>query len=140
MSETPGPITLTLDIGGTGLKAGRLDQEGVMIGERVRVPTPHPSPPADVVPILTGMAGTIGPFDRVSVGGKVVVLPMNGHGLAQSQRPAPAPVLRQRVSGTYQSDAPRPAAVVVVEFPGHPVNADAGGVRWAAAGVAGVDR
>jgi len=51
-------------------------------------------------------------FDRVSVGAKVVVLPMNGHGLAQSQRPAPAPVLRQRVSTTYQSDAPRPLAVV----------------------------
>jgi hypothetical protein len=49
-------------------------------------------------------------FDRVSIGAKVVV--MNGHGLAQSQRPAPAPVLRQRVSGTYQSDAPRPVAVV----------------------------
>src|SRR4029079_83777 len=51
-------------------------------------------------------------FDRVSVGAKVVVLSMNGHGLAQSQRPAPAPVLRQRVSTTYQSEAPRPVAVM----------------------------
>ena len=32
--------------------------------------------------------------------------------LAQSQRPAPAPMLRQRVSTTYQSDAPRPVAAV----------------------------
>jgi len=48
----------------------------------------------------------------VSVGAKVVVLPMSGHGLAQSQRPAPAPVLRQRVSTTYQSEAPRPVAVM----------------------------
>src|SRR4051794_9450872 len=51
-------------------------------------------------------------FNRVSVGAKVIVMPINGHGLAQSQRPAPAPVLRQRVSTTYQSDAPRPLAVV----------------------------
>jgi hypothetical protein len=35
-------------------------------------------------------------FNRVTVGTKVVVLPMNGHGLAQTQRPAPAPVLRRR--------------------------------------------
>jgi lipoprotein-anchoring transpeptidase ErfK/SrfK len=56
-------------------------------------------------------------FDRVSVGAKVVVLPMNGHGLAQSQRPAPAPVLRQRVSATYQSDAPRPVAAVRTDRP-----------------------
>jgi lipoprotein-anchoring transpeptidase ErfK/SrfK len=51
-------------------------------------------------------------FNRVTVGTKVVVLPMNGHGLAQSQRPAPAPVLRQRVSATYQNEAPRPIAAV----------------------------
>jgi hypothetical protein len=57
-------------------------------------------------------------FNRVSIGAKVVVLPMNGYrpDVAQSQRPAPTPVLRQRVSATYTNDAPRPAAAV----PGHP--------------------
>ena len=45
-------------------------------------------------------------FDRVSVGAKVVVLPINGHGVAQ-QRPAP---VRERVS--YASDAPRPIAAI----------------------------
>ena len=49
-------------------------------------------------------------FGRVTVGTKVVVLPMSGHGVAQTQRPTPAPVVRQRVSATYQSDAPRPVA------------------------------
>ena len=29
-------------------------------------------------------------FNRVTVGTKVVVLPINGHGIAQTQRPAPA--------------------------------------------------
>jgi len=51
-------------------------------------------------------------FNRVTIGAKVVVLPVNGHGLAESQRPGPAPVLRQRVSATYQDDAPRPATIV----------------------------
>lgn len=64
----PGPVTLALDIGGTGLKAGRLDPDGKLIGERMRVPTPHPSPPAVVVPALVGMANSLGPFDRISVG------------------------------------------------------------------------
>ena len=43
-------------------------------------------------------------FDRVSIGAKVVVLPMNGHGVAHTQ---PAPVLRQRVS-VNDATAPRP--------------------------------
>ena len=47
-------------------------------------------------------------FDRVTLGAKVVVLPINGRGVAQTQRPAPAPVLQQRVSANYQSNAPRP--------------------------------
>jgi lipoprotein-anchoring transpeptidase ErfK/SrfK len=50
-------------------------------------------------------------FDRVSVGTKVVVLPMNGHGIAQ-QRPVP---VRERVS--YANDAPRPIALVPNQRP-----------------------
>ena len=47
-------------------------------------------------------------FDRVSVGTKVVVLPMSGHGIAQR----PAPAQQQRVSANDQSDVPRPIAAV----------------------------
>ncbi len=65
---SPNPLTLTLDIGGTGLKAGVLDQYGAMVGERRRVKTPHPSGPAAVVPALLGIAGQAGSFDRVSIG------------------------------------------------------------------------
>ena len=68
MSEQDGPLTLTLDIGGTNLKAGVLDPRGVMVGERAKVATPDPSPPAVVVPALVGLAHTLGHFDRVSVG------------------------------------------------------------------------
>ncbi len=63
-----GPITLALDIGGTNLKAGLLDSEGGLVGERVKVATMHPSPPDRVVPALAELAGQLGSFDRVSVG------------------------------------------------------------------------
>ena len=48
-------------------------------------------------------------FDRVSLGAKVVVLPMNGYRPDVAQTPRPAPV-RQNVSMT--SDAPRPMASI----------------------------
>ena len=80
-----GQITLALDIGGSGLKAGLLDSKGQLIGENLRILTPHPSPPAAVVPLLTGMATSLGKFDRVSVGfpgvvrvGKVLTAPNLG--------------------------------------------------------------
>ena len=44
-------------------------------------------------------------FNRVSIGAKVVVLPMSGHrpaDVAHSQRPASIPVLRQRVVGDHE--------------------------------------
>lgn len=63
-----GPVTLALDVGGSGLKAGLLDADGAMIGTRARVETPHPSPPEMVIPALVGLAHCLGAFDRISVG------------------------------------------------------------------------
>ncbi len=63
-----GPLTLSLDIGGTGVKAGLLDAHGSMIGARVRVKTPQPATPDAIVPMLVGMAGQLGGFDRITVG------------------------------------------------------------------------
>ena len=65
---TRAPTTLAIDIGGSNLKAGLLDAAGGLIGQRVRTPTPHPAPPDKVVPLLLGLAGQLGHFDRVSVG------------------------------------------------------------------------
>jgi len=72
-STTPGtaalaPVTLAIDIGGSNLKAGLLNRDGGAVGERVKVPTMHPSPPERVVPALIKLAGQLGPFDRISVG------------------------------------------------------------------------
>ena len=80
-----GPITLAIDIGGTGLKAGLLDAAGAMAGTPARVETPHPAPPDAVVPALVGLAHCLGAFDRISVGfpgaikgGKVFTAPNLG--------------------------------------------------------------
>lgn len=63
-----GPFTLTIDIGGTGLKAGLLDVAGALVSKRVRVVTPHPAPPDVVVPALLELTAQLGAFDRVSIG------------------------------------------------------------------------
>ena len=62
------PVTLALDIGGSGLKAGLLDADGELIGQRARVETPHPSPPDMVLPALIGLAHCLPGFERISVG------------------------------------------------------------------------
>lgn len=71
------PRTLAIDIGGSNLKAGVLDSSGTVVAGPVRVPTPRPSPPVQVVAILTGMAKKLGAFERVSVGFPGVV--RHGH-------------------------------------------------------------
>ena len=56
MTERSGPVTLGIDIGGSGLKAGRLDPSGRLLGERARTPTPQPARPAAVVEALAACA------------------------------------------------------------------------------------
>jgi polyphosphate glucokinase len=63
-----GPRTLAIDIGGTGLKASVLDVAGRMVVNRVRVPTPHPCPPATLLRALASLAAPLPSFDRVSMG------------------------------------------------------------------------
>jgi len=46
VTATPvGPLTLAIDIGGTGLKASVLDAQGAMVADRVIVKTTYPCPP-----------------------------------------------------------------------------------------------
>ncbi|MBS0549710.1 MAG: ROK family protein [Proteobacteria bacterium] len=77
--------TLAIDIGGTGLKASVLDEAGTMLVDRVRVPTPHPSRPKDVMAALDGLVKQLPAFDRISAGfpgvvreGKVITAPHLG--------------------------------------------------------------
>jgi len=63
-----GPLTLSIDIGGTGLKMMVLDAAGRPLNERARVETPKPATPAAVLRALGGLIRQQPPFDRVSVG------------------------------------------------------------------------
>lgn len=62
------PITLTIDIGGSGIKALRLDPKGQPLTERFRIPTPQPPTPQAVIHTIMEIAEALQPFDRVSVG------------------------------------------------------------------------
>lgn len=68
------PLTLAIDIGGTGLKALVLDAAGEAITERVRVETPKPATTTKVVDALVALVKKVGPYDRVSVGFPGVVV------------------------------------------------------------------
>jgi polyphosphate glucokinase len=60
--------TLTIDIGGSGIKAMVLDTEGNPIGGRKRVSTPRPAKPDPVLDAIVKLAKKQSDFDRVSVG------------------------------------------------------------------------
>jgi polyphosphate glucokinase len=67
-SATFGPITLSIDIGGSGLKAMLLDAAGKPVSERKRVLTPAVPTPEAVLAGLDELRKLMGRFDRVSVG------------------------------------------------------------------------
>ena len=83
--ETGSARILSIDIGGTGLKAAILGSEGDMLTERLRVETPHPCKPEVLVKTLTELIEPLADYDFVSVGfpgivreGKIVTAPNLG--------------------------------------------------------------
>ncbi len=62
------PVTLSIDIGGTGLKASVLDRSGEMLAERVRIETTYPCPPDALVQHLSELVRPLPRWDRISVG------------------------------------------------------------------------
>ena len=65
---TPGPVTLSIDIGGSKLKAMLLDPAGKPVSERQRVLTPAVPTPDLVLAGLDELRKLLPDFDRVSVG------------------------------------------------------------------------
>jgi polyphosphate glucokinase len=63
-----GPVTLSIDIGGSGLKAMLLDAQGKPVSERQRVLTPTVPTPQAVMGGLGELARLLPGFDRVSAG------------------------------------------------------------------------
>jgi polyphosphate glucokinase len=65
---TTHPVTLSVDIGGTGIKMMELDVEGKPLTERLRSLTPAEPTPDRVLAVLEDMRAQLPEFDRVSVG------------------------------------------------------------------------
>ena len=90
---------LTIDIGGSGLKAAVVDSQGQMLTERMRVKTPADLTPQTLVAKLAKLVEPLGAFDRVSVGfpgvvrnGRIITAPnlgtdrFQGYDLARALR------------------------------------------------------
>jgi polyphosphate glucokinase len=78
--------TLSIDIGGSGLKACVVDATGEMVTERVRIDTPVGSPPDAIVALLVELVRDLPSAERVAVGfpgmvrnGVVLTAPNLGH-------------------------------------------------------------
>ena len=74
MDVAKGPLTLSIDVGGSGVKMMILDAAGEPATERLRRKTPEQPTPVLVLAEIEAMASEIGPFDRVSVGFPGVVV------------------------------------------------------------------
>lgn len=59
---------LAIDIGGTGIKAAILNGEGEMLTERLRVETPRPCNPDELVDTIVNLVEPISGFECVSAG------------------------------------------------------------------------
>jgi polyphosphate glucokinase len=68
ITSAKAPITLAIDIGGSGLKAMLIDPKGQPVSERQRVPTPAVPTPDAVLAGLDELRNLLPKFDRVSVG------------------------------------------------------------------------
>jgi polyphosphate glucokinase len=60
--------TLAIDIGGTGLKASVLDQDGKMVHDKVWQRTPVDPSPRQMVEDLKALTAPLPPYDRISIG------------------------------------------------------------------------
>lgn len=81
-AQRPNPQTrtLTIDIGGTGIKLLPVDDEGSALAERHRELTPKPSTPEAVLALIKDMTDKQESYDRVSVGFPGVVM----HGVVKT--------------------------------------------------------
>jgi polyphosphate glucokinase len=69
-----GPITLCLDIGGTGIKGLTIDESDTPTSERIREATPHPATPQAVLAVVGEIVKQLPSYQRVAVGFPGVVV------------------------------------------------------------------
>ena len=66
--KSSGPVTLAIDIGGSGIKAMLVDTQGKPLTERQRIVTPEVPTPRAVIAAMDELIKPLPHFDRVSVG------------------------------------------------------------------------
>lgn len=66
--EPGAPFTLTVDIGGSGIKALVVDAHGHPVSERARVETPRPAKPDQLLAAIARLLTSQPAFDRISLG------------------------------------------------------------------------
>jgi predicted NBD/HSP70 family sugar kinase len=65
----PRPWTLSIDVGGSYVKASLVDAQGALVdSEGAREPTPRPATPEALLPLLAGLAEAEPATDRVAIG------------------------------------------------------------------------
>ncbi|HNS99314.1 MAG TPA: ROK family protein [Polyangiaceae bacterium] len=74
MQSNTNPITLALDVGGSGVKGRCFRQPDEPVTERVRIKTPRPAKPEAVIATIIKLLEKQRPFDRVSIGFPGVVI------------------------------------------------------------------
>lgn len=68
LQASDSPVTLAIDIGGSGIKGLLLSRSGHPLSERYRSPTPKSATPHAMILLILEIAASIGRFDRISVG------------------------------------------------------------------------
>ena len=62
------PVTFSVDIGGSGIKATLLNGDGTLVKKRLRIPTPEIANPDIIIKQLEQLSKQLGTFDRIAVG------------------------------------------------------------------------
>jgi polyphosphate glucokinase len=113
--------TLSIDVGGTGIKASVLDETGHMEHDRVRVDTPYPLSPDGLLEVIKKFVDQLPAFDRVSLGfpgmvreGKILSAPHFVSPTGPGGTPSPKLVkawIGYDLQGTLASRLGKPAKV-----------------------------
>ncbi len=67
-SAKPIKRILSIDIGGSGLKAAIVAPDGTMLSKRRRIDTPYPCPPSVMIETLLKLTAPFAQFDRIAAG------------------------------------------------------------------------
>jgi len=102
------PVTLSIDIGGSGIKGRAFRGPDEPVTERLRIKTPRPATPLPVIEVIGKILERQRPYDRVSIGFPGVVV----DGVAQTAPNLDGSWAGVEVQKTVEKIAGTPARVI----------------------------